>query len=432
MWLISLFTHIVLFLKNTISVFNAFEKVFMNILLINHSAGSIKHGMELRPYYFAREWVKAGHNVTIVAASFVHFRNRNLKGTRLQEEVIDNINYIWLPVPVYHDNGYERITNIKAFVDELVKSKQKLIELKPNIVVNSSICPVDAYISYEIAKAANAKFVAGVHDVWELLPMTLDDMIAFNTEMHNAEAFRCSKADKIITALPNFKEYLKSYGLEDRKIWYIPNGVNLDEYKEFVGLSPEISNVLYALRNEGKFLIGYAGTLDEEKAINVFIDTAKELQDKPIQFVVLGNGQEKKALQEQVIKCGLTNVIFFDAIPKNMVNAFLKAMDCLYAGWQKNDVYRFGMSNNKICEYMFSSKPIIHSVSVDEDLVKRTGCGISVPAEVPMAVVEAVKEMVSLTATERFAMGQRGRDYVSRQLNYRTLAEWYLHICRVM
>ena len=34
----------------------------MNILLINHYAGSPEMGMEFRPYYFAREWVKAGHH----------------------------------------------------------------------------------------------------------------------------------------------------------------------------------------------------------------------------------------------------------------------------------------------------------------------------------------------------------------------------------
>lgn len=31
----------------------------MNILLVNHYAGSVHHGMEYRPYYLAREWVRA-------------------------------------------------------------------------------------------------------------------------------------------------------------------------------------------------------------------------------------------------------------------------------------------------------------------------------------------------------------------------------------
>ena len=42
----------------------------MNILLINHYAGSPQHGMEYRPYYLAREWVRAGHTVQIVATAY--------------------------------------------------------------------------------------------------------------------------------------------------------------------------------------------------------------------------------------------------------------------------------------------------------------------------------------------------------------------------
>jgi len=48
----------------------------VNILLINHYAGSRNHGMEYRPYYLSREWVRLGHNVTVVAASFSHLRTR--------------------------------------------------------------------------------------------------------------------------------------------------------------------------------------------------------------------------------------------------------------------------------------------------------------------------------------------------------------------
>ena len=49
----------------------------MNILLINHYAGSPEMGMEFRPYYFAREWVKAGHRVDIIAADYSHLRRVN-------------------------------------------------------------------------------------------------------------------------------------------------------------------------------------------------------------------------------------------------------------------------------------------------------------------------------------------------------------------
>ena len=47
----------------------------MNLLLVNHYAGSPRHGMEYRPYYLGREWVRRGHEVQIVAASYSHARD---------------------------------------------------------------------------------------------------------------------------------------------------------------------------------------------------------------------------------------------------------------------------------------------------------------------------------------------------------------------
>jgi hypothetical protein len=72
----------------------------MNILLSNHYAGSPQHGMEYRPYYLAREWVRLGHHVTIVAASRSHLRMRNPQlQSGLAEEWIDGIRYVWLDAP---------------------------------------------------------------------------------------------------------------------------------------------------------------------------------------------------------------------------------------------------------------------------------------------------------------------------------------------
>ena len=47
----------------------------MNILLISHYAGAPQYGMEFRSYYMAREWVRQGHQVTVVGASFSHLRH---------------------------------------------------------------------------------------------------------------------------------------------------------------------------------------------------------------------------------------------------------------------------------------------------------------------------------------------------------------------
>ena len=100
----------------------------MRILLINHYAGSLEHGMEYRPYYLAREWVRLGHQVRIVAASFSHVRARNpqLDGAAFLDQQIDGIDYRWIASPAYRGNGAGRLRNIGSFLARLSLQAQNL------------------------------------------------------------------------------------------------------------------------------------------------------------------------------------------------------------------------------------------------------------------------------------------------------------------
>ena len=84
----------------------------MNILLVNHYAGSPALGMEYRPYYLAREWVRAGSpradpGRRLFACARAPARARWPR-SRLRRELIDGIAYRWLPTPRYESNGVGR------------------------------------------------------------------------------------------------------------------------------------------------------------------------------------------------------------------------------------------------------------------------------------------------------------------------------------
>lgn len=150
----------------------------MNLLLINHYAGSPHHGMEYRPYYLAREWVRAGHAVTIVAASFSHVRQRQPdvpSGGR--EEAIDGITYRWFATPAYVGNGVARLLNIWAFLRRLWRDAPRLAQhIRPDVVIASSTYPFDIWVARRIARLARARLVYEVHDLWPASPVELGGM----------------------------------------------------------------------------------------------------------------------------------------------------------------------------------------------------------------------------------------------------------------
>ena len=401
----------------------------MNIILINHYAGSNIHGMEFRPYYLAREWVKMGHNVIIIAASFSHLRQKNQDISAITEEVIDGIRYIWLPVNKYQGNGVMRFKNMLAFIYQLYKNLGKFIGLKPDVVIASSTYPLDSYPAYKLAKKTGAKFVFELHDLWPLSPMELGGMSKwhpFIILMQCGEDFWCRHADKVISILPKTEEYLRTRGLKGGKFCHIPNGIVLSEYDNVLPLKADYAEQLAKLHNSGKFLIGFAGAHGIANALNVLLYAAQKLKNSDAYFVLVGQGQEKGNLKDLAQKLKLDNVLFLDSIPKKMVPAFLNKMDVLYIGWQNKSIYRFGISPNKLMDYMMASKPILHSVTAGNDLVQEANCGISVPAEDVDAVADAIKKFMAMDKAELSALGTNGKEYVIKHHDYKILAEKFI------
>ena len=178
----------------------------MNILLINHYAGSDYHGMEFRPYYMAREWVNMGHNVTILGADFSHLRKKNPQIEKdFQEEIIDGITYVWVKTPQYQGNGIGRIKNISTFMYKLRLNYKKIADkYKPDAVIASSTYPLDIYPAHRIAKRCDAKLCFEIHDLWPLSPMEIGGYSEKNPAivvLQRAEDFAFKNSDVIVSIL---------------------------------------------------------------------------------------------------------------------------------------------------------------------------------------------------------------------------------------
>lgn len=386
--------------------------------------------MEFRPFYMAREWVRAGHNVRIVAASHSHIRASQpiLTGGWLDES-IDGIDYRWYATPAYRGNGVRRVANMIAFLWALWRDAHRLVrECNPDVVIASSTYPMDIWPARRIAKFAKAKLVFEVHDLWPLSPIELGGMSKWNpfilwTQMAEGYAYR--HADKVVSMLPLALGHMRSRGMAAHKFAYVPNGVDEDEWRRPSPLPAEVQSRLTTLRAQGLPLVGYAGTHGLANALDVLLDAAHQLKGKA-QIVLVGTGPERARLQTRVAQEGLTHVTMLPPVPKQAVPSFLAEIDIAYIGWHPNPLYRFGISPNKLLDYMMAAKPIIHSVCAGNDPVSEAGCGYTVAPGDAGAVANAVLGLANLSADKRDRIGQAGREFVSRRQTYRILAKLFL------
>lgn len=405
----------------------------MNILLINHYAGSPKMGMEYRPYYLAKEWIKSGHNVTILLANQSHIRSFNpIFKKDLFDENIDGINYKWINTPSYAGNGIRRIINMFKFIQLGFKySKSISFNVKPDAVIASSTYPSDNYLANKIAKISNAKYVYEVHDLWPLSPIELGNMSKYHPFillMQKAENFAYKNADKVISMLPKTKEHMKLHGLNLSKWNYIPNGIYLEEWKSNFYLNNKTKKLLLDFKSNYNTVIAYTGTFGIANALNSFIESAKLTKGKSVGFVLLGKGPEKNNLENLISKEKINNVLLLDSIEKNEIPSFLNFCDILYIGLKRQPLFRFGISPNKLIDYMMASKPIIQAIEAGNNMVKEIGCGVSIEPENPQAIIDAILKINSLSSSELSMMGRNGRDFVLKNHDYKILAKKFIEV----
>lgn len=408
----------------------------MNIVLINHYAGSPDMGMEFRPYYMAQEWVKAGHTVTIIAGDYSHLRTQNPKVERdFQEEVIDGINYCWVRTGQYQGNGVKRAVTMARFVSKLwLNTKQMVEKYQPDAVISSSTYPLDTYAAQKIAKKARAKLIHEVHDMWPATLIEIGGMSKYNPfvmAMQIGENSAYRHSDKVVSLAPNAKEYMMQHGLEESKFEYITNGIVLADWEQPQKLPEEHETVLEKYREEKKFIVGYFGGHALSNALDVLLDVAHKLREnEKIQFVLVGKGVEKPKLQERAQREQLSNVTFLPPVSKYSVPSLVKYFDCSYIGAMPSPLYRFGIAMNKIFDSMMASKPLLYAVDAPNNFAIEYQCGVSVPSGNIDALIDGIEKLMHMLEEERTHMGENGRRAVIENFEYSVLAKRFLKVMK--
>ena len=405
----------------------------MNILLINHYAGSPEMGMEYRPYYMAQLWIKAGHDVTIIASTESHIRKKNPSVQYdFEEELIDGIRYVWVKTPKYDGNGKKRAWNMIRFTMKLWFNALRVSQTyKPDVVIASSTFTTDNYPALKIAKISNAQYYYEVHDLWPLSPMELGGMSAthpFIKIMQAGENYAYKYCDKVISMLPHTQEHMKAHGLDLAKWRYVPNGICLQEWSNADAIPEDILSQVQSLKSIGKRLIAYAGTLGLANALDNLVEAANLLKNENAFFMIFGIGPEEEHLNELIEKKGLNNIALMGSVPKTVIPTLLSEMDILYIGLQQQSLFRFGISPNKLIDYMMSAKPIIQSIDAGNDMVSEAQCGISVEPENAQAVADAVDNLLQKNNAELQKMGENGHQFAMQHHTYEKLANKFLDI----
>jgi glycosyltransferase involved in cell wall biosynthesis len=160
----------------------------------------------------------------------------------------------------------------------------------------------------------------------------------------------------------------------------------------------------------------------------VIVAAAGMMRGAPVQFLLVGHGPLKAAVEEMVREKGLDNVLVLPAVPKSTVVPLLKRCDVGLVATVRSEIYRYGVSMNKLFDYLAAGLPVVLSADAPGSIVEASGAGVIVPPESPQRLAAGIEQIVRLTASERREIGRRGLAFLEEHHDLRRVADEYLDL----
>ena len=367
--------------------------------------------------------VEGGHPTTIFVSNFSHYRFQPLR--RLppwqlwRNELIDGVEFVWIHTPAYRANDWRRMLNMFAF-SGLALIAGLVHRPGPAVVIGVSVHPFAALAGYAVARLRGARFFFEETDLW---PQTLIDFgrlregSAMARLLTRIERFLYRRAERIVMLWRHTDDHVQAHGGSPERILWVPHGVELSRYQS---LEP------YQGAPQRPFRVMFLGGFVRSNAVDVMIDAARVLADRQrddIRFLLVGSGAERENLMRRAAELQLKNVDFPPAVPKAEIARAMNQADAFIYGLRDLPLYRFGISLNKLTDYLAAGRPIIFFGRSTYDPVAEARAGFSIPPGDPVAIADAIERLVGLTPQERIQMGRRGREYLVQHHSIPRLAQ---------
>ncbi len=395
----------------------------MHILFLTDNFPPEVNAPASRTFEHCREWVKAGHRVTVITCAPNFPKGKVFDGYRnrlWQRERMDGIEVIRVWSYITANEGFaRRVLDYLSFMLSAILAGPWVRNV--DVIVGTSPQFFTACAAYVVSRLRGVPYVFELRDLW---PESIKAVGAMKDSrairlLERLEMFLYRKSGAVVSVTNSFKEVLVRRGIDAAKIHVVTNGVDVSQFKP----RPKDAELTARLGLEGRFVAGYIGTHGMAHALETLLDAAERLQHANVTFLFLGDGARKQALRELASSRGIRNVIFIDTVPKADVARYWSLLDVSVIHLRKTELFTTVIPS-KLFECMGMGIPVLHGVAGESaDIVSRTGAGIPFPPEGVEELCSAIERLrANPSELERFrrncreAAGQFDRGFLAKQM----------------
>ncbi len=390
----------------------------MHILFLTDNFPPEVNAPASRTFEHCREWVKAGHKVTVVTCApnfpkgkvFDGYRNR-----AWQTEEMDGIRVIRVWSYITANEGFvKRILDYQSFMVTATLASPFVRGV--DVVVGTSPQFFTACAAYVVAGMKRVPWVFELRDLW---PESIRAVGAMKESkaldwLEKLELFLYRKANAVVSVTNAFRDNLIGRGIDGAKIHVVTNGVDISRFNP----REKDAELVRELGLEGKFVAGYIGTHGMAHALETLLEAAAKLKARPdgdrYRILLLGDGARKAELVAQAQAKGLDNVLFVDSVSKEQVVRYWSLLDVSIIHLRKTELFTTVIPS-KLFECMGMGIPVLHGVAGESaGIVEKEGAGIVFEPENADALCDGLARL----AEDRALYDQYRRNALTGAHNY--------------
>jgi colanic acid biosynthesis glycosyl transferase WcaI len=271
-----------------------------------------------------------------------------------------------------------------------------------------------------------AKLVLDVQDLWPD-SVSVSNMVRSRALMRMLGVWvrwTYAAADSIIVLSHGYKEKIVRMGADPEKIHVIFNWSDETDG----GTEASMPDKFHTLKQQGKSIVLYAGTMGRVQGLHSVLDAAALLQPLcgDIHFAFVGSGLDAAFLKGYAAERKLSNVSFFPRVEAPLMRSIFAGADVLLIHLKKDGLGSVGIPQ-KTQAYLAAGKPVIMAANGEAgELMKASNAAICCEPENPVQIADAVRRMFMKTREERQEMGANGVKF------YRTMMSFDIGIKHVI
>jgi glycosyltransferase involved in cell wall biosynthesis len=267
-------------------------------------------------------------------------------------------------------------------------------------------------------------FVYDVQDVWpdEAIFAGMMNEGIVSKALRVLEKAVYKQASHIVVATSGARNNLLAKHVPVDKVSVVPNWIFGD------GLVPpapaDVERARSLLAADSAFTVTFAGNTGLVQGLETMLEAARLLVRRTdIVFRVVGDGSDLPRLRKLAEKLGLTNLRFLGRLPASQMPPVLAASDALLVVLRPGPLADLALPT-KTLAYLAAGRPVLAAAGGSaEALLRECAAGLAIPPGDAVGLAAAIEQLVAMSPAERRAMGQRGRDWVSRRFTRAQLVD---------